>query len=111
MAQHKSKLAKSLRQVDPVWQRIRSEAEDAVRREPELASFFYSSLLHHETLEAAIVHRIVERLDHPDVPGELIRQAYADALEDEPQIGDAFRADIARTTTRHTQCLGNALNL
>src|ERR1700682_5346243 len=94
MAQHKSKLAKSLRQVDPVWQRIRTEAEDTVRGEPELASFIYSSLLHHDTLEAAIVHRVAERLDHPDVTGELIRQAFTDALEDEPQIGDAFRADI-----------------
>src|SRR5262245_55220883 len=100
MAQQKSKLAKSLRTVDPVWQRIRDEAEDSVRREPELASFIYSSILHHDTLEAAIVHRIVERLDHPDVTGELIRQAYTDALEDEPKIGDAFRADIVATVDR-----------
>ena len=35
-----------------------------------------------------------ERLDHADVSAELIRQAYADALEDEPQLGEAFRADI-----------------
>jgi len=100
MAQHKSKLAKMLDKVDPVWQRIRGEAEETVRREPELASFIFSSLLHHDTLEAAIVHRISERLDHPDVTGELIRQAYTDALEDEPQIGDAFRADIVATVDR-----------
>ena len=100
MAQHKSKLAKALDQVDPVWQRIRSEAEEAVRREPELASFIFSSLLHHDTLEAAIVHRIAERLDHPDVTGELIRQAYTDALEDQPEIGEVFRADIVATVDR-----------
>jgi serine O-acetyltransferase len=41
-----------------------------------------------------------ERLDHPDVSGELIRQAYADALEDDPTIGDAFRADIVATIDR-----------
>ena len=41
-----------------------------------------------------MVHRVAERLDHADVSAELIRQAYADALEDEPQIGEAFRADI-----------------
>jgi len=100
MAQHKSKLAKALDKVDPVWQRIRVEAEDAVRREPELASFIYSSLLHHDTLEAAILHRIAERLDHPDVSGELIRQAFTDALEDDSKIGDAFRADIVATIDR-----------
>jgi serine O-acetyltransferase len=100
MAQHKSKLAKMLDKVDPVWQRIRDEAEESVRREPELASFIYSSLLHHDTLEEAILHRIAERLDHPDVGGELIRQAYIDALEDQPTIGDAFRADIVATVDR-----------
>ena len=44
-----------------------------------------------------MVHRVAERLDHADVSAELIRQAYADALEDEPSIGDAFRADIVAT--------------
>ena len=48
-----------------------------VRREPELATFIYSTILHHDTLEAAVVHRVAERLDHPDVSAELIRQAYA----------------------------------
>jgi serine O-acetyltransferase len=86
--------------VDPVWRRIRDEAEEVVRREPELASFIYSSILHLDSLEAAVVHRIAERLDHGDVSGELIRQAYADALKDDPSIGDAFRADIAATIDR-----------
>ena len=29
--------------LDPIWDRVRSEAEDIVRREPELASFIYST--------------------------------------------------------------------
>ena len=36
----------------------------------------------------------------PTCPAELIRQAYADALEDEPQLGDAFRADIVAVFDR-----------
>src|SRR5919112_6005763 len=83
-----------LSKLDPVWARIRDEAEQVVSREPELASFIYSVVLHHDTLEDAIVHRISERLSHADVGGELIRQAYADALQDDPSIGLAFRADI-----------------
>src|SRR5438309_6983042 len=89
-----------LDKIDPVWTRIRDEAEEVARREPELASFIYSSILHHDTLEAAVVHRVAERLDHADVSGELIRQAYADALEDDPAIGEAFRADIVATVDR-----------
>ena len=98
MAQHRTKPA--LDTVDPAWWRIRNEAEEVVRREPEIASFIYTSILHHDTLEAAVVHRLAQRLDHVEVSGELIRQAYADALEDEPSIGEAFRADIVATVDR-----------
>jgi serine O-acetyltransferase len=98
MAQQQKKPA--IDKVDPVWTRIRSEAEQVVRQEPELASFIYSSVLHHDTLEMAVVHRIAERLDHADVSGELIRQAYADALEADPSIGEAFRVDIVATFDR-----------
>ena len=98
MAQHQAKPA--LDTVDPVWMRIRREAEEIVRREPELASFIYSTVLHNETLEAAIVYRLAKRLDHAALSGELIRQAYNDALKDEPAIGEAFRADIMATVDR-----------
>ncbi|HTP93341.1 MAG TPA: serine O-acetyltransferase [Xanthobacteraceae bacterium] len=98
MAQHKAKPV--LDTVDPVWARVRREAEDVVRREPELASFIYSTVLHHDTLETALVHRLAERLDHPALSGELIRQAYADALEDNPELGDIFRADLMATADR-----------
>jgi serine O-acetyltransferase len=98
MAQRQATL--SLDKVDPVWKRVRGEAEEIVRREPQVATFIYSTILHHDTLEAAVAHRVSERLGHPDIPSELIRQAYADALEDEPAIGDAFRADIVATVDR-----------
>ena len=100
MAQHHTKAASALDKVDPVWARIRHEAEDVVRSEPELATFIFSTVLHHDTLEAAVIHRITERLDRPEVSAELIRQAYGDAIESEPAIGMAFRADIVATFDR-----------
>ncbi len=98
MAQYQSQLA--LDKVDPVWARIRREAEDVVRREPELATFIYSSILHHDTLEAAVVYRLAERLDHAALACEMVRQAYTDAIEDMPELGESFRADIAATVDR-----------
>jgi serine O-acetyltransferase len=100
MAQQQTKLKNALDTVDPVWARVRQEAEEVVRREPELASFIYTSILHHDTLEGAVVHRLAERLNHADVSGEAIRQAYADALEDDAALGEIFRADIAATVDR-----------
>ena len=100
MAQHQVRAAGALDKVDPVWAQIRREAEEVARHEPELATFIYSTILHHDTLEAAVVHRVAERLDSPEVPAELIRQAYADALDSEPSMGVAFRADIVATVDR-----------
>ena len=77
--------------LDPIWDRVRGEAEDIVRREPELASFIYSTVLHHDRLEDSVVHRLAERLDHSALSGDLIRQAYNDALQAEPDLGNVFR--------------------
>ncbi|MGC1466555.1 MAG: serine O-acetyltransferase [Pseudolabrys sp.] len=100
MAQQHTKSARGLDKVDPVWSRIRAETEEAARREPELTTFLYENVLHHDTLEAAVIHRVSERLAHADVSGDLIRQTYNGAIEDQPSIGEAFRADIVATVDR-----------
>jgi serine O-acetyltransferase len=101
MAQpHKTAPGATLEKLDPVWARVRQEGEEIVRREPELAAFVLSNVLHHDTLEAAIVHRISDRLDHSAVPGDLIRQAYVDALREEPDLGHAMRADLVAVFDR-----------
>ena len=86
--------------LDPIWDRIRAEAEDIVQREPELASFVFSTVLNHTRLEDSVVHRVAERLDHSALSGDLIRQAYDEALRDEPDIGNMFRADLVAVFDR-----------
>jgi serine O-acetyltransferase len=80
--------------ADPLWRRIRSEAEAVVRQEPQLAEFIYATVLEHDTLMSAVVQRVSDMLDHPSVSAAVIRDAFLDALADTPAIGDAFRADI-----------------
>jgi len=89
-----------LEHADPVWARVRSEAEAVVRQEPQLASFIHESVLAHDALTGAVVQRIADRLDHPVMTGTAIRLAFLDALADVPEIGDAFRADIVATYDR-----------
>lgn len=100
MVKHHLDPKASLATVDPVWTRIRDEAEEIVKREPELATFIYSTVLHHDRLEDAVVHRIAERLDHSALSGDLIRQAYLDAIRGEPDFGNAFRADLVAVFDR-----------
>ncbi len=91
--------------ADPVFARIRREADEAAGRDPALASFLMTAVLNHDTLEHAIVHRVAERLDHRDVPGALIGQAYEDVIERDASIGVAFRADLMAVADRDPACL------
>jgi serine O-acetyltransferase len=86
--------------LDPIWERVRIEGEDIVRREPELATFIYSTVLHHDRLEHSVVHRLADRLDHAALSGDLIRQTFDEALRDDPDIGNAFRADLVAVYDR-----------
>ncbi|MEJ1161099.1 serine O-acetyltransferase [Prosthecomicrobium sp. N25] len=90
--------------IDPIWQRVRAEAEAMVDAEPALASFVWETVLNHSRLEDAVVHRVAERLDHTTVKANLIRQTYMEALEAEPQIGEIFRVDMQAVYDRDPAC-------
>jgi serine O-acetyltransferase len=105
MSQGQSARVIGLGKVDPIFSRICVEAEETVRKEPELAGFFMASVLNHETLESAIVHRVAARLDHQDVAGDLIRQTYLEILSRDPSIGEAFRADLLAVADRDPACM------
>lgn len=93
-----------LRSVDPIWDGMRKEAEQILRNEPELAGFVMETVHNHDRLEDAVIHRIASKLEHGDVSGELIRQSYEEAVNDDPSIGEAFRADIAAIRDRDPAC-------
>lgn len=90
--------------VDPVWRRIRDEAEAAVERDPALGGFMYTTILSQPRLEDAVVARVADRLDSPALTATMIRQAYAEALAAQPAIGEAFRVDIAAVFDRDPAC-------
>ena len=98
MAQYQTLPA--LDKVDPVWARIRHEAEDVrgASRSSRASSIRIRPASRHAGSRGRPPHGRAARSSA--VSGELIRQAYTDALEDEPSIGDAFRADIVATVDR-----------
>ncbi len=94
----------TLRMADPVFARMRSEAEEIIRREPEIAGFIYSTILNHDTLESVIIHRVAARLAHQDVPSDLIRQAFTDAVAADTSFSEAFHADLLAVVDRDPAC-------
>jgi serine O-acetyltransferase len=89
---------------DPIFARVREDAEEIVRRDPELTGWIFETVLNHETLESAIIQRLSARLGHEEVSAELIRQTYLDVIARTPQIGAAFRADLLAVTDRDPAC-------
>ncbi len=85
---------------DAVWSALRREAEAAMAAEPALTGFIYAMVASHEQLEEAICHRIAQRLGHADVDAGLIVHTFRDVLGSQPELGRAFRADLAAVIER-----------
>ncbi|MEL6216352.1 MAG: serine O-acetyltransferase, partial [Pseudomonadota bacterium] len=90
--------------VDPIWSALREEAEAAIAKEPALGGFLFATVLSHVRLEDAVCHRLAQRLDHADVDSGLIYQTFQDVLSAQPEIGGAFRADLAAVYDRDPAC-------
>ena len=93
----------SIAKLDPVWTRIREEAEAITRDDPSLGGFIFASLLNHAEFERALAHRLAQRLGNAIGP-ELIVQAFEEAIEANSEIGIAARADILAVFDRDPAC-------
>ena len=82
--------------VDPVWQRVRQEAAEAVWTEPLLGGLVHSSLLHHGSLERALAYRFSMKLASSEMSEQILREIADEAYSSEPSLGQAARADAGR---------------
>jgi len=89
---------------DPVWNRIRSEASEAIAQEPLLASLIHASVLHHKRLEDALSYQLAQRLGNSDVSPLMMREVINEALSADPDIGNAVRADLVAVNERDPAC-------
>lgn len=96
--------ASQLDRVDPVWSRLRSEAEAAIAAEPALGTLVVASVLNQPSFEAAVAHRVAARLGHPAVTADLVEQAFAEALAEDKTIAAGMRADVVAVLDRDPAC-------
>ncbi len=94
----------TVREMDPIWSSVRIEASEAVERDPLLAAFLYATILNHDTLEAAVIHRLTERLDHADLSADLIRQTFHAMVQETPEWSVSMRVDIQAYYDRDPAC-------
>ncbi|MEM1077168.1 MAG: serine O-acetyltransferase [Pseudomonadota bacterium] len=96
--------SKTLKAIDPVWDRIGNEARHAVQDEPLLGGLVHSSILHHATFEDALSFRIALKLSSGEMSEQMMRELADAAYQDDPALGAAARADVVAVFERDPAC-------
>ncbi|KAG7343127.1 serine O-acetyltransferase [Nitzschia inconspicua] len=89
--------------IDVVWDLMRWEAYQEAQREPLLVSFLYSSILNHDTLESSLAFLLANKLSGTMISTQ-INSLIMEALNNDPSIGRAIRADIMAVRDRDPAC-------
>ena len=96
--------ADDLESLDPVWHRIRKEAEALAAEEPFMASLAHSVVLHHASFEGALAYRIAQKLCSAEMSPLLLRELADVAYATDPDMGAAARADLIAVYDRDPAC-------
>ena len=100
MVEAKAKIAK----IDPVWVKIREEAEAAVQAEPLLGAFMHKNLLQHDAIEDALAHRISLKLSSLEMSEQYLREFCNRSFREDSTLAESARADIMATFDRDPAC-------
>ena len=94
----------NIAELDPVWEKIRSEAQASVICEPLLGAFMHKNLIQHDTIEDALAHRISLKLASLEMSEQYFREICNRAFAEDASLAEAARADIMATYERDPAC-------
>jgi serine O-acetyltransferase len=96
--------AETFASCDPIWNALRRQAEGLAAREPALASFVHATILNHGRLEDALSYHLAKKIGGEDIDYLLAREIIEEAINADPEIGAAVRADLAAVFERDPAC-------
>ncbi|MDV4145577.1 MULTISPECIES: serine O-acetyltransferase [Shimia] len=100
MAETRAKLTK----IDPVWQQITTEAQQAVQDEPIMGGLVHACVLHHKSIERALSYRFAAKLSSNEMSMVILREIGDEAFAAEPALAEAARADLMAIYERDPAC-------
>ncbi|GAA6212956.1 serine O-acetyltransferase [Hyphomicrobiales bacterium 4NK60-0047b] len=95
---------KSFGSVDPVWQKVKTEAEQAVEADKVIAGLIYNAILNHQTLEEALSYHLSQRLDHSDVDASVLNRTFNEIISNDEEFRRTLRIDMAAVFERDPAC-------
>ncbi len=90
--------------VDPVWDRIKQDAEQAVADEPLIGGFVHATILHHPSLDKALSYRMAAKLSSNEMSMMVVREVVDKAYAADPSLVVAARADLVAIYERDPAC-------
>lgn len=90
--------------TDVVWDMMRWEAYQEAQREPLLVSFLFSSILNHDSLESSLAFLLANKISSPAMISTQVQSLVKEALQLDPSVGRAIRADIMAVRDRDPAC-------
>jgi serine O-acetyltransferase len=89
---------------DPIWSALRAQGEDIAQAEPTLASLAHATILKHTRFEDALSYLLATRIGDDDMGPMLAREIFEEAMNADPEIGQAARADLSAIFARDPAC-------
>ncbi|HEX4157391.1 MAG TPA: serine O-acetyltransferase [Rhizomicrobium sp.] len=96
--------AERLALCDPIWSALRAQAQELSEKEPSLASLAHATILNHVLLEDALSYHLARKIGGEEVSAMQAREVFDEALEADPNIGEAVRADLSAVFERDPAC-------
>ena len=86
------------------WQRLRTEAQEIARNEPDMTALVQQLVLSHDNLAEAVIGRVAARLENAAVTGENMTRNYRALLKEQPELENVFVADLEAVLERDPAC-------
>jgi serine O-acetyltransferase len=99
-----AKVQPKLASIDPLWDQITTEAQQAVIDEPLMGGLIHACILHHKGIERALSYRIAAKLASNEMSMVVVREIAEEAYADAPELVEAARADLVAVYERDPAC-------
>lgn len=90
--------------ADPLWHDLLAEAQEASRLEPVLGGLLWPTIFSRASLEDAVSYRIASRLAGDALTADMIRDGFAEAFSQAPEIAAILRHDLRAILERDPAC-------
>lgn len=97
-------LAEIVTRLDPLWSRIRLDAQSVAKSEPALAGLMQSAVLEHPHFAYAVIGRLACRLAHPSVPYEVLMGTLSALVDQDVSLTEGMVADCLAVVDRDPAC-------